>query len=773
MKKANTKPKTTHAPGRPRTADRQRIQEWRDNELAAKTEARSQARDIAPLPEVVDVERRDLATTSLRVFCETYFPEQFNLGWSDDHLRVIEQIERAVKEGGLFAMAMPRGSGKTTLSECAAVWSMLCGYRSFIVLIGASEKHATEIMESLKTELETNDLLAEDFPEAIHAIRKLDGIAHRAGGQLYQGKHTHIGWTADELILPDIAPEDWQADKQLRRYVDKTGRAKCSGAIVRVAGITGRIRGMKFKRPDGRASRPDFVIVDDPQTDDSAKSPSQCQYREAVLSGAILGLAGPGKKIAGVMPCTVIRAGDMADRMLDRQLHPEWNGERTKMVYAWPTSEAHWDHYNQLRADGMRAGDQGKAATAYYATNRVAMDAGAKVAWQARFNPDELSAIQHVMNLRLERGDSAFFAEYQNEPIADESGPKAGDLTPDLITERCNGLARYAIPSAAHHLTAFIDVQGKALYYVVCAWEDDFTGAVVDYGAWPDQRIPYYTLRDLRRTMAQAIPNAGLEGQIMGALKALVGELATRIWQRDDGTRASLGKILVDANWGHSTEVVYEFCRRDEHHAILIPSHGRFIGASSKPIGEWQRRRGDRLGHHWKIPVAMGRQVRHMLIDTNYWKTFLLERFATAPGDPGALTIFGSGKDAGAHRLFAEMCCAEYRVPVTGRGRTVDEWKLRPEGFDNHWWDGLVGCAAAASTLGVSLGTGDGQAPRRERMRLSDRGRTVVPTLAAVAETTPGPARAANPAPAPETTPPPMNRAAPGRIKLSDLRKGR
>jgi hypothetical protein len=29
------------------------------------------------------------------------------------------------------------------------------------------------------------------------------------------------------------------------------------------------------------------------------------------------------------MPCTVIRPGDMADNILNRDRHPEWNGERT------------------------------------------------------------------------------------------------------------------------------------------------------------------------------------------------------------------------------------------------------------------------------------------------------------------------------------------------------------------------------------------------------------------------------------------------------------
>ncbi len=62
---------------------------------------------------------------------------------------------------------------------------------------------------------------------------------------------------------------------------------------------------------------------------------------QSILAGAVLGLAGPGKKISGIMPCTVIRPGDMADNNLDRNRHPEWNGERTKMVYAFPKNDCY------------------------------------------------------------------------------------------------------------------------------------------------------------------------------------------------------------------------------------------------------------------------------------------------------------------------------------------------------------------------------------------------------------------------------------------------
>ncbi|MDA9859066.1 hypothetical protein N9D23_13175, partial [Rubripirellula sp.] len=100
------------------------------------------------------------------------------------------------------------------------------------------------------------------------------------------------------------------------------------------------------------------------------------------------------------MPCTVIRPGDMADNILDRDKHPEWNGARTRMVNSFPTNETLWERYAEIRAEGLRAGDGGAAGTEFYRQNRRAMDEGADVAWQERFNHDELSAIQHAMNLK-------------------------------------------------------------------------------------------------------------------------------------------------------------------------------------------------------------------------------------------------------------------------------------------------------------------------------------------------------------------------------------
>jgi hypothetical protein len=88
-------------------------------------------------------------------------------------------------------------------------------------------------------------------------------------------------------------------------------------------------------------------------------------------------------------------------------------------------------------------------------------------------------------------------------------------------------------------------------------------------------------------------------------------------------------------------------------------------------------------------------------------------------GDKGCLSLFG--RNPANHQLFAEHLTAEYRVKTVGRGRTVDEWKLRPEARDNHWFDGIVGCAVAASIQGASLpGTQAVAKASGKRLKLSE-----------------------------------------------------
>jgi len=636
-------------------------------------------RDIGELPAPRHPRRQKRAMGDFRYFAATYFPHTFTLKWSPDHLTIIRTIETAVTGGGLFTMAMPRGSGKTSLCEIAAIWTCLTR-GAYVCLIGSDKSHAEGMLESIKTELETNEDLAADWPAALYPIQALEGIAQRAHGQLYRQERTRIDWTDRRIVFPTIAG------------------SPASGAVIQVAGLLGRIRGMKYKRADGTAIRPSLVIPDDPQTDQSARSPNQCAAREAVLAGAVLLLAGPGKKISGIMPCTVIRPGDLADRMLDRTKHPEWQGIRMKMVYAFPSNTELWDRYRQIRGDELRAGGDGTQATRFYRQHRRAMDAGAKVAWPQRKHPDELSAIQHAMNLKF-RDERAFQAEMQNEPLAPELG-EAKVLKADEIADRINGRARGQVPLRATVLTAFCDVHDELHYWQVTAWEPELkAGYVIDYGTFPQQPPGYFTLETAQIRMSHVFPQAGKEGAVHAGLKTLLNDLVTRTYRRDDGAEIAVTQTLVDT--GYDAEIVGQVIRLLARGPALMPARGYGIRAGNKPFSDYKPEPGVTVGQHWRKVPAPGTQLVTVNVDTNWWKSWWADRLTTAVGDRGHATLFGT--DPEIHRLYADHQTSEFAIRTFGRGRWLDEWHQLPDRFDNHWWDCAVGCAVAASLAGLKM----------------------------------------------------------------------
>lgn len=652
------------------------------------SEVSQAGRDIGPIPEVGDAERRSECRLNLKKFLETYFPKKFRLGWSEDHKIVIGKIEDAVLRGGLFALAMPRGTGKTTICERAAIWATVYAHRRFVALIGATEDAARELLDEVKMEIECNEILQADFPEVCYPVQKIGGIHNRCSGQTCCGVRTRITWADDEIVYPTISG------------------SVSSGTVIQVRGITGRVRGMKASVASGESLRPDLVLIDDPQTDETAASPEQNRKRLRILSGAILGLSGPGVKIAGVMPCTVIRPGDMADEILNRDRHPEWNGERRRLLAEFPSNMELWNRYHEIWADSLREYGSIDLATEFYREHREEMDSGAEVSWPERYEPDELSGVQYAMNLFF-RDKETFYSEYQNEPLPEDDG-EAEKITVLSVWSRMNRRRRNTVPIDAEHVTAFIDVQGKLLYYVVCAFAGDFTGYIIDYGTFPDQKRRYFSLKDASPTFETLYPKAGLEGRIYSALSELSDLLLSRSLLRDDGVELYVEKCMIDSAWGESTKTVYQFCQQSAYSRFLLASKGRGITAAQKPFSEYRRESGVKLGFNWRIFRVRGqRSVRLFEYDTNFWKSFFRQRLFTAMGDPGSLTLFGSDEEK--HRLFAEQLSSERAVITSGGGRRVDVWKLLP-GRENHFLDGVVGCMAAASVCGCELSLeGDGR----------------------------------------------------------------
>jgi hypothetical protein len=584
---------------------------------------------------------------------------------------------------------------------------VLTGARHFVCLIGGSQDRAAELLGSVRRTIlspECDDLRG-DFPEAIHPLWMLRNNARKQIGQHIDGEPTYCTWAADKLVFPVVVGE------RLPPALRERGleQSPCSSSIITVTSLDSNMRGQQHTRMDGTIVRPSLVLLDDPQTRESARSLSQTKYRLDLLQGDVLGMAGPGESIAAVLTCTKIYAGDLADQVLDRQKTPEWQGECTKLVYAFPTSEKLWDEYARVRAEGLRDGKGMAPATAFYAARREAMDAGAVVAWPQRFDPKtEVSAMQHAMNLKL-RDEEAFAAEYQNEPGVPQLTEDL--ITPGQVAERFNGRSRGEVPLAATRVTAFIDVHDKLLFWCVCAWEEDFTGYVIDYGTFPDQKRLYFTLRDATHALAASFRGAGKEGAVQAGLEKLAADLLARPWVRTDGAVLQVERVLI--NSGYLPAVANAVAIKSGP-AVLL-SKGMGLKAGNKPMAAYTRRPGERHGHNWYIPnVSRSSEFRHVAFDANSWKTFVHARLATLAGDKGALTLFGKKPEQ--HRLFAEhVADAESYVITAGQGRTVHEWRPKPSKPDNHWFDCLVGCAVAAYMVGVKA-PGE-TAPGRQRKR--------------------------------------------------------
>lgn len=636
-------------------------------------------RDIGPprRNEPYRDELRDECDKSLQRFLEICFPQAFPLEWSPDHIQVIEILQSVATKGGLFALAMPRGSGKTSITARAAIWALLTKRRRFVEIIAGTERLAKKIIKAIKTELSQNQELELIYPLEMHGFWQLNGDNRRAGGQHCSGEKTGINLGINEIIFPT------------HKY------SPIGGAVVYATGLTGNVRGSTSTGQDGTIIRPDFVILDDPQTRESSTSAAQTEERIEIIQGDVLGLAGPGQSIAAVMPCTVVSKDDLADHFLK---HPRWQSIRTKMLPSFPTDMTIWDRYFEVRGEEFRVHGTHDAANEFYILNREAMDDGAVASWEARKEPEEVSAIQSAMHL-WHRDPPAFAAEYNNEPLDASQSLDVPTFTG--IQKKTTNLPSLTAPVWATKVTLGIDVQQRCLFWLLAAWADDFTGSVIGYGAWPQQSRSYFDLAGVNPTLQQASGFSQLESSLRWGLDGISEAMLGNPVAREGGGEIAIGKALIDANWGQSTDTVYEFCRRTPFAGIITPSHGRGIKAGDNPMAAWPKKQGETHGWNWiHTPGTGQRAVRHAIFDSNFWKTTMAERAAAAVGEKGSLSLFGDKPEQ--HKMFFDHLAAESPTRTSGRGREVWEWKARP-GVDNHWLDCLSLAGVAASILGCAV----------------------------------------------------------------------
>ena len=646
--------------------------------INAKTAA---AQEVGPLPGVVNPDRRESCRLDLVRFALTYFASTFYIELAPYQTAMLDRFQAVILGGGREAHAVRRGGLKSTCARVAAIWAAVYGHRRFVVLVGATDDKSNEHRENFFHLMASSHLLSEDFPEVTPLILKAKQPKRqfRLNGQLLT---LHPKDDRGRIVFPDIP-----------------GSVSSQVHVAPFSLMATDVSGLSYIQNDGRVIRPDLLIFDDVQTPQSSTSPSQTDEREDLITKTFIGLAGLGVEMAAVMVCTVRAHQDLTERFMDRKRHPDWHGRVWKSVLRMPERMDLWDRYAALLGSGDTPKDGKAAAQDFYALNRADMDTGARVAWEHDKLPEELSALQSLMTIRAV--DPEFFQrEIQQEGgvVADKSGVR---LESQLLLPRLSQVDRGEVPQQASYLTAFIDSSDQVLWFMVCAWERDFSGAIVEYGTWPDQGRQVFYKSDLARRISQEKPGASWEEAFVHAHNQLEAELLQRF--------PNLDLILKDWSDGEQKPRIQSQVLASANRPRIRPSKAFAPKPGRKPVHAWGDPQRDRqTGSYW-VERRSDHPV-HAQYDANIWKSHAARRLLTTPGAPSAVML--PGKDERGNRLLVEHLTSEQPKAVSYDGAHGVSWQAIP-GRDNDWWDCFVGCCVAASMCGVGM-AGE-KAAKRER----------------------------------------------------------
>lgn len=636
----------------------------RDRDASRKRSERSESCRIE-IPPCVNMARRIEALDNPKLFLRTYIGDRYSLPFGPHHEFIIDSIVSRARNGGRQAVAAPRGCGKSELVKGLLVYLTLAELIRFPLAVAATSILARRLFRDFRNKFATNKLLYEDFPEVCHPVKCLEGAPQRAARQHIDGELTNIVWTSSDYVrFPDVP------------------KSPFGGVKMAYFGLDAAFRGVNI---DG--DRPDFVLIDDPETAESAKSELQVGDREETLDKDIAGLAGQGSSLAIVTLTTVQNAKCLSFRLTDRKIKPSHNGVRFGMVIKWPERMDLWEEYIVLRRANQEGGDEhGLGAIQFYLGNRAAMDAGVEML-AGHFVDVEIdgvrmvhSAIQQAFNKIADTSLGAYKSEYQNDPDPDEQPDTVG-LTAGRVASRISGLVQGASHTETIYTTIGLDIGKYYSHWTKIGWHGNAIGHVVDYGV---METPGMLAADTKQAVIAALLPALLQ------------------WRIDMLASGTIDFCLIDS--GDFTDAIYEFIRQA----------GGTPFAASKG---WANNRMHMPKEKTKDKIPFqecyaSHQPTERLwlynVNTEHWKQWVHERFATATLDEnqmensGTLSLYAAPGDRRRHLSFSQHIVSEERrdvfVPHKGIQR---KWVVVNR--NNHYLDSTALACAAAGCLGVRV----------------------------------------------------------------------
>lgn len=643
---------------------------------------------------------RKLCKGNLEAFNREVFPNSTGLKpFGPVQKSSIAHDQSVIERGGKVCKAEPRGYGKTTRTCHAALYAVLEGLRKMVVVFGSSkEKVETDVVDQWKKEILNNDRLLWMYPELIWPLRALENKAQRCKSQSQYGRLTQTAWRSSRIVFPD-----------------KPG-VPGSGAVLLALPLK-KARGAIHTRPNGEVVRPDLIILDDVQTDEDAQNPNTIKKLEKLIEHSAMLLAGHAKTISVIMDATVLEPEDLTEIYLKKK---GWTRVRYKMLTKPATREK--DLWLEKYADillGYNPEDPddekraAKEALAFYREHFEEMNAGAEVTWEWAFawndeEPTEITAIQHAYNFLIKSGPEVFACECQNEPLIDTGGLVI--LKPELMRKKQSAYVQNQVPKECTVISAFIDCHDEILYWHTWAWEPFFTGYLINYGTFPNQRRRFFSHSVIPVPLSRLFPGMSIAARVTAGLDAIIHGyndiengfqgLMHREWIRTDGVPLKIKMCGIDAN-GEEADAIKKFIRGSVFQSSLYPSFGRYIGASTPPISTWTRAKKSGDGPEWLSTKTDPGDPIGVSFDTNFWKTQFHRALSLAPGSQGATYVYKVDDDEH-HRRLCDAWYVERPKEVSCGSRVVYEFPKIIHG-DNHDFDCAVGARVAASKAGIKL----------------------------------------------------------------------